>query len=268
MNARLTTSVYCHQREGFSDPEYLWELSRALYGLKTLPLLWYKEFTKTLTELRLEEVKDAQNLWKEDKLLVFFFVDDNVVLGKPAHTAALDSFECKLLRRYKIRSLGELSTFCGIQTHRDRSAGSNWLSQTAYIDKLYTKYSLPKQFNQPHATPLPLEELLPSDQPKNDTNKCKHAPLVESIGYAATATQPDVSKAHSRLAEFLVNPTHHHIDAASQMIEYLYRSKDWALYYNASISTDVAHIIDHKEPDFFGAMNASYACHKASQKSS
>jgi hypothetical protein len=62
MNARLTTSVYCHQREGFSDPEHLWELSRALYGLKTLPLLWYKEFTKTLTELRLEEVKDAQNL--------------------------------------------------------------------------------------------------------------------------------------------------------------------------------------------------------------
>jgi hypothetical protein len=109
--------------------------------------------------------------------------------------------------------------------------------------------------------------LTPSDQPKNDANKCKYAQLVESIGYAATATQPDVSKAHSRLAEFLVNPTQHHIDAANQMIEYLHHSKDSALYYNASISTDVAHIIDHKEPDFFGAMNASYAYHKAAQKS-
>jgi hypothetical protein len=25
-NARLATSVYCHQPEGFSDPEHLWEL--------------------------------------------------------------------------------------------------------------------------------------------------------------------------------------------------------------------------------------------------
>jgi hypothetical protein len=58
-NARLATSVYCHQPEEFSDPEQLWELSCALYGLKTSPLLWYKEFTKTLTELRLEPVKDA-----------------------------------------------------------------------------------------------------------------------------------------------------------------------------------------------------------------
>jgi hypothetical protein len=58
-NAQLATSVYCHQPEGFTDPGHLLELSRALYGLKTSPLLWYKEFTKTLTELGLEEVKDA-----------------------------------------------------------------------------------------------------------------------------------------------------------------------------------------------------------------
>jgi hypothetical protein len=101
-NARLATSVYCHQPEGFSDPEHLWELSHALYGLKTLPLLWYAKFTKTLTELGLEPVKDAPCLWKNDKLLVFFYVDDIVLLAKPAHTAALDDFERKLLRKYEI----------------------------------------------------------------------------------------------------------------------------------------------------------------------
>jgi hypothetical protein len=79
--------------EGFSDSDHLWELHRALYGLKTSPLLWYKEFTKTLTELGLEPVKDAPCLWKNDKLLVFFYVDDIVLLAKPAHTAALYNFE-------------------------------------------------------------------------------------------------------------------------------------------------------------------------------
>jgi hypothetical protein len=267
-NARLATSVYCHPPEGFSDPDRLWELRRALYGLKASPLLWYKELTKTLAELGLREVKDAPCLWKNEKLLVFFYVDDIVVLAKPAHITALDDFERKLLRRYEIRSLGELSTFCGIQTHRDRSSGSIWLSQEAYLDKLSTKYPSPKPFHRPPATPLPLEELIPSDEPKNDANIYRYAQLVGSIGYVATATRPDVSKAHSKLAEFLINPAQRHIDAAYQTIEYLRHTKDRALHYDASISTDAAHIMDHEEPDFFGATDASYADHKATRKSS
>jgi hypothetical protein len=90
-NARPATPVYCHSPEGFSDSDHLWELYRALYGLKTSPLLWYKEFTKTLTELELQEVKDAPCLWKNDKLLVFFYVDDICQPGTFAHSVR---YEC------------------------------------------------------------------------------------------------------------------------------------------------------------------------------
>jgi hypothetical protein len=38
-NAQLATPVYCHLPEGFADSERLWELRRALYSLKTSPLL-------------------------------------------------------------------------------------------------------------------------------------------------------------------------------------------------------------------------------------
>jgi hypothetical protein len=38
-NAQLATLVYCHLLEGFSNSEHLWELRRALYGLKTSLLL-------------------------------------------------------------------------------------------------------------------------------------------------------------------------------------------------------------------------------------
>jgi hypothetical protein len=112
-NAQLTTPVYCHLPEGFYDNDYLWKLSRALYGLKTSPLLWYKELTQTLTELGLHEVKDAPCVWKNEKLLVFFYVDDIVVPCLAAHAAALNNFERRLLDRYEIRSLGELRVFCG-----------------------------------------------------------------------------------------------------------------------------------------------------------
>jgi len=123
-NARLEAPVYCHPPHGFSDPDHLWELHRALYGLKTSPLLWYKELTKSLKELGLEEVKDAPCLWKNDELLVFFYVDDIVVLAKPGHINSLNHFERNLLQRYEIRSLRDLSTFYGIQIHRDRESGT------------------------------------------------------------------------------------------------------------------------------------------------
>ena len=213
-NAQLNTPAYCHLPEGFADDEHLQELRRALYGLKASPLLWYKELTKTLKELGLQEVKEAPCLWRNEKLIVFFYVDDIVVLARLAHTAALDDFERKLLRQYEIRSLGELSTFCGIQTHRDRSTGSIWLSQSAYLDKLSAKYPSPKSFKRPPATPLPLEELLPSDQPRNDANIHRYAQLVRLIGYVAAAIRPDVSKAYLKLAEFLTNPLQQYINAA------------------------------------------------------
>jgi hypothetical protein len=137
-----------------------------------------------------------------------------VVLAKLVHTSALNDFKRKLLRKYEIRLLGELSTFCGIQTHRNRLVRSILLSQLAYIDKLYTKYPSPKEFTRPPATPLPLKELLPLDEPKNKANLSRYAQLVGSISYVATATRPDVAKAHLKLAEFLVNPTQRHMDAA------------------------------------------------------
>jgi len=101
----------------------------------------------------------------------------------------------------------KLSTFCGIQTHRDRLVRSILLSQPAYINKLYTKYPSPKQFTRPPATPLPLKELLPLDKPKNEANLNRYAQLVGSISYVATATQPNIPKAYLKLAKFLVNLT-------------------------------------------------------------
>ena len=116
--------------------------------------------------------------------------------------------------------------------------------------------------------PLPWEELLPSTESKNDMNIYCYAQLVGSIGYVAGATQPDVAKPHLKLAEFLVNPSQHHINAAYHTLAYLNHTKTQALYYDASVSIDAAYISDFEEPDFFRASDASYADHRITRKSS
>jgi len=52
----------------------------ALYGLKVLPLLWYKELTNTLAKFGLKPVLGTNYLYTNGRLIVFFYVDDIAVL--------------------------------------------------------------------------------------------------------------------------------------------------------------------------------------------
>ena len=81
LNARLPRKMYCRTPEGFADElGELLELQRALYGLKEAPLLWYQELSSTLQKLGLKPVPGALCLYINNKLIVFFYVDDIVVL--------------------------------------------------------------------------------------------------------------------------------------------------------------------------------------------
>ena len=119
--------MFCYPPDGFEEQDYIWQLKRALYGLKTSPLLWYKDLTRTLEELGLRPVPDVNCLYRNDKLIVFFYVDDIVVLVKLAYLTHLENFERKLFKRYQICALGELSLFCGIYVIRDRANAKIWL---------------------------------------------------------------------------------------------------------------------------------------------
>jgi len=52
----------------------------ALYGLKVLLLLWYKELTNTLAKFRLKPVIDTNCLYTNRRLIIFFYIDDIAVL--------------------------------------------------------------------------------------------------------------------------------------------------------------------------------------------
>ena len=80
----------------------------ALYGLKILPLLWYKELTSTLTKFGLEPIPSTNCLFTNGRLIIFFYVDDITVLFAKKDLLKLEEFKAKLLQRYEIRALGDL----------------------------------------------------------------------------------------------------------------------------------------------------------------
>ena len=107
--------IHCACPEGYLREGSCLQLLRSLYGLRRAPLLWLKEFAKILRELGLQEVPGEPCLFTNDWLIVFFYVDDIVVLCRTEHLSQLKDFEKRLAARYEIRNLGELSWFLGVR---------------------------------------------------------------------------------------------------------------------------------------------------------
>jgi hypothetical protein len=104
----------------------LWVLW-ALYGLKTSPVLWYKDFTHTLEDLGLNPVLETNCLFVNDWLILIFYVDDILAVYSPKHKDRMDDFELKLMNKYEVQTLGEAEHFLGIWIVRDRPQWKLWL---------------------------------------------------------------------------------------------------------------------------------------------
>ena len=85
------------------------------------PLRW--------TCVYLRELEDGSTLY------ILLYVDDLIIVG--SNTEAIDDLVAKLQSEYKIRDLGDLQYFIGVEIQRDRANKRIWLTQTKYIkDKL------------------------------------------------------------------------------------------------------------------------------------
>ena len=144
------------------------------------------------------------------------------------------------------------------------------MCQDDYIDKLAKQFEPPKGWPEKRIkSPLPLDELVPSEDENNISRTVRYARIVGYLGYIANATRPDISKAHSKLSEFLVNPSDRHLSAALQTLQYVIQSKYLGVEYQASSDHATSYIIEHElDPDFYGASDASFADDKESRKSS
>jgi hypothetical protein len=78
-------------------------------------------------KLGLRPVKDVPCLFTNERLIVFFYVDDIVVLVHPDHLDDHRLFERELEAVYNLRKLRELKWFLGIRVLRDWTAGTIWL---------------------------------------------------------------------------------------------------------------------------------------------
>jgi hypothetical protein len=80
INSYVDETIYVRYPDGFQVPGKCLRLVRALYGLPRSPFLWWKDFSSTLQKIGLHQVSESPCLYTNDKIIVFFYVDDIAAL--------------------------------------------------------------------------------------------------------------------------------------------------------------------------------------------
>ena len=101
-NSNIDEDVYIQFPDGYGCLGKCLKLLQALYGLPRSPLLWLKEFSSKLKALGLKQSSECQCLFFNDKLILFFYVDDISILFYKRYTKEYEVFQEKLLDAYKI----------------------------------------------------------------------------------------------------------------------------------------------------------------------
>ena len=199
----MDEKVYVRHPAGFFKYGRCLLLLRALDGLPKSPKLWYNTFVDLLKSLGLKRVPKEPCIMANEWLLIFFFVDDSVMVYRPEDRERAQEFKARLKALLKIKEIGPLKWFLGMRVLRDRSAHKAWLCQDAYIEELVHRYRL---YNGVFTTPRSVEDLkpLPDDVPEGQNPSAdsikRYQKRVGSITYLVERTRPNVAKTAGKLA--------------------------------------------------------------------
>jgi hypothetical protein len=148
-NSLIDKSVYCRSSKGWHESSsesfnVLLLVLRALYELKQSSALWYKLLFETLIDMNFVSVSDVEWLFisQDDHILLFFFVDNLVVLCDRRYSNLMNLFQAKLFKRFEKRCLDQLKWFLKIYVIQNRSKRQLSLCQNSYIDKLVIKFNM------------------------------------------------------------------------------------------------------------------------------
>ncbi|KNG44199.1 reverse transcriptase rna-dependent dna [Stemphylium lycopersici] len=267
LNATLDRALYVRTPDGFKDRYgQTLRLLRALYGLKEAPRLWALHFQASLRKLGLHPIQGFPCLWMNDRVILFFYVDDIIILYHPNYQEDFEKLEQQLIKLYSLRRIGDVKWFLGIRVERVLASRQLYLVQDAFINKVCTEFDLIRADGKYPSTPLSsVSRLLPYDGVSKPLNTKTYQRLVGNLAYIDVMTRPDVAYAHSVLARFLTNPGPIHLSKIKHVWQYLYL----AISARGGEPTQTyATKIDSSLPTFFGAADASFGDDVETRRSS
>ncbi|WKA11474.1 hypothetical protein VitviT2T_028969 [Vitis vinifera] len=220
LHGDLEEEVYMKLPPGFerSDPNLVCRLRKSLYRLKQAPRCWFAKLVMAIKGYGFLQSYSDYSLFTYTKgnvqINVLVYVDDLIISGNDS--AALKTFKAYLSDCFKMKDLGVLKYFLGIEVAR--SSAGLFLCQRKYTLDIVSEAGLlgakpcgfPIEHN--HRLGLANGELL--------SNPESYRRLVGRLIYLAV-TRPDLAYSVHILSQFMQEPRIKHWEAALRVVRYL-----------------------------------------------
>jgi hypothetical protein len=230
LHGDLEEDIYMHQPQGFivqGKENLVCKLRKSLYGLKQAPRQWYKKFDSFMystgfTRCQADHccyVKSFDNSY----IILLLYVDDMLIAGSSIEE--INNLKKQLSKQFAMKDLGPAKQILGMRITRDRANGTLKLSQTEYVKKILSRFSMDEA--KPVSTPLGSHFRLTKDQsPKTEQeqaymSKVPYASAIGSLMYAMVCTRPDIAHAVGVVSRYMSNPGKQHWEAVKWILRYL-----------------------------------------------
>ena len=249
----LEEEVYMKIPKGVKTNNKICKLNKSLYGLKQASRCWNKNIDTYLKENGFRNVEADPCLYikkKNNKVTYIALYVDDIIICTPDEEW-LNEIKESLINKYKMKILGKLKWFLGIEIIKSENTLS--MNQSKYINDIITRFNMTE--SKPVGTPMEGNtRLTKSMSPTNDieANEMKDIPYREAVGslnYLSTCTRPDIAFAVSEVSRYNQNPGKQHWLAVKRIIKYLIGTKDLKLTFRKSTENN---IIGYADADWAG----------------
>ncbi|CAN0442910.1 unnamed protein product, partial [Discosporangium mesarthrocarpum] len=196
LQSELKEEIYVRQPRGFekhspSGAPYACHLRRSLYGLCQSPASWFSTIHQFLLDNKVKE---------------------------------------KLMTKFDMSYLGDVTTFLGMDIVRDHSTGVLLVLQYRYI------HAILERFNMAHCNPsaTPGDGVFPPAGTLLDIKTTTYyQELVGSLIYLVSCTRPDIAYAVMQLSRIQNKPSTANLTAGKRVLRYLKGTQDLPPRYGA-----------------------------------
>ncbi|XP_057948189.1 uncharacterized mitochondrial protein AtMg00810-like [Malania oleifera] len=211
-------------------PTYFCKLEKSLYGLKKAPWAWFMRLSQSLLQFGFISLPVDSSLFIYHQgnihLFFLFYVDDILVTG--THRSLIASLIGMLQMEFKMKDLGSLNYFLGIQAHQDST--TLHLQQSKYIGDLFnpTKMIGAKPYPSPCSSGIQLSTH--DGEPLSEAQINEYRQTNGALQYC-TLTYLDIAFSINQLCQHMHCSRSTHWSSTKRVLHYLKGIIDNDLWY-------------------------------------
>ena len=234
LNAPLDHEIYMEQPPGYDDDKSkVWRLNKSLYGLKQSARLWNETIHSFFIKCGFQRSNADLCLYRKAVknsgiIFVVIWVDDIVIVSN--HIQLINEFKQQISTEYKVKDLGPLKFFLGIEFSQEK--GLIQMSQSKYSKHILERFGMMDC----NPEKVPCEKNIHDQLRANKDSPLlkdpkKYRELVGSLIYLEQVTRPDLSYVTNLLGQQMADPTEFHWKMGLKVLRYLKGTQGFTLNY-------------------------------------